>query len=78
MKLDAGDVGRLLADTTFKAILDKVRADQVSTFVNSSKADTESREEAHAMLRAVDKIEQALQAVITEEAIKQKRSKGRS
>jgi phosphomevalonate kinase len=78
MKLMASDVARIINDETFRAIIDKVRADQVSTFVNSHRVDTEAREEAHSILRALDKIEQALQSVMSEEAIKQKREKGRS
>lgn len=75
MRLTATDAARLLRDDAFKAILEEVRSQQVATFVNSVKKDTELREEAHSILRAVDKIEQALQAVITEDAIKQKRKK---
>lgn len=76
-KILASDADRLLRDPAFAAIIDKVRSEQIMMFVNSSKHDTASREEAHAMLRCLSKIEAALKSVITEEAIKQKRE-GRS
>ena len=73
MAITHHDAKRLLNDETFCAIIEKVRNQQVSTFVNSAKSDTDLREEAHSILRAIDKIEQALQSVITDEAIKEKR-----
>lgn len=77
MRLTTAEVGRLLDDPTFKAIMSKIRQDQVDVFMRSGKQDTELREDAHSILRALDKIEQALKSVQTEEAIKQKREKGR-
>lgn len=78
MTLKATDVQRLQRDETFKAIIEKVRSDQVATFVQSNKNDTELREEAHSILRALDKIEQVMKSVLTDEAIKMKRKEGRS
>lgn len=74
----SADVDRLHADPAFQAIIDKVRSDQIATFVQSSKFDTDTREEAHAIIRALDKIEQALRSIVTAEAIKLKREEGRS
>lgn len=73
MKFTAAEVQRLLADSTFIGIMDKIRQDQIDVFTNSLKDDTEQREEAHSILRALTKIEQALKSVQTEEAIKLKR-----
>ena len=71
----ASDVDRLRADPAFSAILDKIRNDQVAAFAQSARSDVDVRENAHAIIQALDKIEQALQAVITDEAIKLKRKK---
>jgi len=78
MKLIASDVERLTRDDTFRAIIERVRSEQIATFVNSTKDDCHLREEAHSILRALDKIEQVLKSVITDEAIKRKREEGRS
>jgi len=75
--VSAADVDRVLRDSTFRAILEKVRSDQVAVFMNSAASDTEAREEAHAVIRALSKIEQAFKSVKDDEAIKLKR-KGRS
>jgi len=69
------DVERILRDSCYRAIMQKVRDDQVSTFIHSAPGETEAREEAHTILRALDKIEQAFKSVVTEEAIKEKRNK---
>ena len=74
-KVTAADVERILNDSCFRAIMNKVRTDQVNTFINSAPGETEAREEAHTILRALDKIEQAFRSVLTEEAIKEKRNK---
>ena len=77
-KLTKSDVERLLADTAFGDILESIRTEQVQIFIKSAASDTEAREDAHSIIRALDKIEQALKSVMTEEAIKEKRNKGRS
>ena len=69
----ASDVDRLLSDPAFTAILDKIRSDQVDIFMQSRRTDAQIREDAHAVIMALDKIEQALKAVVTDEAIKRKR-----
>ena len=73
MNLVAADVQRLLNDDVFKEILKRVRQEQIDIFVNSGRWDVEEREDAKHILRAMDKVEQALQAVRTDEAIKEKR-----
>ena len=76
-KILAADVERLLNDSTFIAILNKVRSDQITAFTSSTASEVDVRENAHQILRALDKIEAALRSVITDEAIKEKRE-GRS
>lgn len=71
----AADVDRLYADPAFQAIIDKVRSDQIAAFVQSARADVEVRESAHAIVQALDKIEQALKSIVTDEAMKLKRKK---
>ena len=66
---------KLLADDTFVAVFDSVRAEQVKRFLQSGKDDSEAREDAHAMTRALNEFENALKRVITNEDMKDKRSK---
>jgi ketopantoate reductase len=73
MNLVAADVQRLLNDDVFKEILKRVRQEQIDIFVNSNRWDVEEREDAKRILRAMDKVEQALQSVRSDEAIKEKR-----
>jgi hypothetical protein len=73
MNLVAADVQRLLNDDVFKEVTYRVRQEQIDIFVNSGRWDVEEREDAKHILRAMDKVEQALQAVRSDEAIKEKR-----
>ena len=73
MNLVAADVQRLLNDDVFKEVIHRVRQEQIDIFVNSGRWDVEEREDAKHILRAMDKVEQALQSVRTDEAIKEKR-----
>ena len=77
-KVLASDVQRILRDTTFKTIMEKVKADQVATFLTSGPHEVQAREEAHALVRALSKIEAAFKSVVDDEAIKTKRHTGRS
>ena len=65
----------LLKDDTFTTVFDIIRQEQVKKFLASSKSDTEAREEAHAMTRALNEFEHILKRVITNEAMQDKRSK---
>ena len=65
----------LLKDDTFTTVFDIIRQDQVKKFLGSSRLDTEVREEAHAMTRALNEFEHILKRVITNEAMQDKRSK---
>ena len=73
MNLTAADVQRLLNDDVFKEVIHRVRQEQIDIFVNSARWDVEEREDAKYILRAMDKVEQALQSVRSDEAIKEKR-----
>ena len=73
----AADADRILGDATFRAILKKVKDDQINTFINSHATQPELREHAHKVLQAINEIEMAFKSVKDDEAIKQKR-KGRS
>jgi ketopantoate reductase len=73
MNLTAADVQRLLNDDVFKEVIHRVRREQIDIFVNSGRWDVEEREDAKHILRAMDKVEQALQSVRSDEAIKEKR-----
>lgn len=73
MNLRAADVQRLMNDDVFKEVLKRVRQEQIDIFVNSGRWDVEEREDAKHILRAMDKVEQALQSVKSDEAIKEKR-----
>jgi len=73
IEIRASDVQRILVDETFKEMVRRVRQEQIDIFVNSHRADSDALNDAKYMLEAISKIEQALQAVVTDEAIKKKR-----
>lgn len=75
MNIKPYDVRRLLQDPAFSAILDKVRADQCAIFLNTTASEADAREEAYAIAQATYKIEQALQAILTEEAMQERKTK---
>ncbi len=66
---------KLLADDTFVAVFVSMRAEQVKKFLNSSKDDSETREEAHAMTKALNEFDYILKRAITDQDIKDKRIK---
>ena len=65
----------LLKDDTFIEVFDIIRAEQVKKFLKSSKSDTEAREDAYAMTRALNEFERVLKSSITNEVMHDKRSK---
>jgi dTDP-4-dehydrorhamnose reductase len=73
MNLTAADVQRLLNDDTFKEVIHRVRQEQIDIFVNSNRWDIEEREDAKHILRAMDKVVQALESVKSDQAIREKR-----
>ena len=73
MNLTAADVQRLLNDDTFKEVIHRVRQEQIDIFVSSNRWDIEEREDAKHILRAIDKVVQALESVKSDQAIREKR-----
>ena len=65
----------LLADETFLDVFVSMRTNQCNVFLHSKADEVEKREEAHAMLRALNEFENVLKRVITDQDIKDKRLK---
>lgn len=57
---------RLRADDAWKWVISEMRDEAISQFTSSGAKDTERREEAHTLLRAITKMEGLLDAVIAE------------
>ena len=66
---------QLLKDDTFKTVFDIIRQEQIKKFLKSGKSNTEAREDAHAMTRALNEFENILNRAITSENVNDKRSK---
>jgi len=69
IRITADEAKRLKNDTAFKQFVKNVRENQMLIFANSGASDVEAREDAHAILRAVNQIEITLDAAITAEVI---------
>jgi glucose-6-phosphate-specific signal transduction histidine kinase len=69
IRIQADEAKRLRNDTAFKQFVQSVRELQISIFMNSAAEDIDSREEAHAVLRALDQIEMQLNAAIAAETM---------
>jgi len=69
------DAEYLINNDTFTTVFDIIRQEQVKKFLSSAKGDTEVREEAHAMTRALNEFEHILKRAITKEVMQDKRSK---
>lgn len=63
---------RLRDDEVFAEFIAEVRNDAMAKFLTSGPRDTEAREEAHAIIRALNHIEGALQAACDDFTIEQK------
>ena len=72
-KISADDAKRLQNNLTFKQLLEEVRENQKQVFANSAADEIERREEAHAIMRAVNQLEAHLDAIITAETLLQYR-----
>lgn len=69
-----GDDAKFLQkNVTFQMLLKEVRENQKEVFANSAADEIERREEAHAILRAVNQLEAQLDAVVTAETLLQYR-----
>ena len=71
--IKADDAKRLQNNGTFKQLLEEVRENQTKVFANSAADEIERREEAHAILRAVNQLEAHLDAIVTAETLLQYR-----
>jgi len=52
----------LMQSDAFRDVMQDLRDRQIAAFVNSAAEQSDARENAHAMVRALNKIEEALQA----------------
>ena len=67
----------LLSNTTFIETIKDLRNDQMLSFANSSANETEQREDAHAILRALKSIEYSLQADVDAMTLIERKGKHR-
>ena len=69
VRIQAEEAKRLKNDTAFQQFVQDVREQQIRQFTTSAAQDVEQREEAHAILRALDKIIVNLDAAIAAETL---------
>lgn len=69
IRIQANEAKRLKNDTAFMQFVEDVRALQITRFTTSAAQDVEQREEAHAVLRALNEIEVQLDAAIAAETL---------
>ena len=69
IRIQAEDAKRLKNDNAFTQFVEDVRNEQIRLFTTSDAQDVEQREEAHAILRALNKIEVQLDAAIAAETL---------
>ena len=69
IRIKAEDAKRLKDDTAFTQFVEDVRNERIRLFTTSAAQDVEQREEAHAILRALNKIEVELDAAIMAETL---------
>jgi len=67
IRIQADEAKRLKNDTAFQQFVQDVRDVQISVFSNSTANEIEQREEAHAIMRALNQIEMQLDAAIAAE-----------
>ena len=67
IRIQADEAKRLKNDTAFQQFVEDVRELQLIIFASSTASQVEVREEAHAILRALDQIEIQLDAAISAE-----------
>ena len=69
IRIEADEARRLKSDTAFQQFMQSVRENKMQVFVSSGVADVAAREEAHAMIRALNQIEVTLDAALAAEAL---------
>ena len=72
--IKAEEARRLKEDTAFQDFMQDVRDDQIRIFTTSGATDIELREEAHAIIRALEAIEINLDAAIGAERFLKERN----
>jgi len=70
--IKAEEARRLKEDTAFQDFMQDVRDDQIRIFTTSGATDIELREEAHAILRALEQLQSKLDAAIDAQTIASK------
>lgn len=69
VRIQAEEAKRLKNDTAFQQFVQDVREQQIRLFTTSGAQDVEQREEAHAIIRALNLIEVNLDAAIAAETL---------
>ena len=69
IRIEADEARRLKNDTAFKQFMQSVRENQMQVFASSGAADVVAREEAHAIIRALNQIEVTLDAALAAETL---------
>ena len=69
IRMEADEARRLKNDTAFQQFVQSVRENQMQIFANSAAADVAAREEAHAIMRALNQIEVTLDAALAAETL---------
>ncbi|MAJ54382.1 MAG: hypothetical protein CMP92_00280 [Gammaproteobacteria bacterium] len=78
MKLKADQAKQLLQSKAFKEAIERVKNQQIQTFLSSSQQDVEMREKAHAIVLALSSIEHELATAIADyEMLNRKKSKSK-
>tara|TARA_R110000868_G_scaffold189599_5_gene432658 strand:+ start:1233 stop:1472 length:240 start_codon:yes stop_codon:yes gene_type:complete len=67
VKQKAANARTLLANETFKGVLEDIKNDQIKVFLTSSSTDAVAREDAYSTVSAIKKIEHYLQSCINDE-----------
>ena len=69
IRIEADEARRLKNDTAFKQFMQSVRENQMQIFASSRADDVSAREEAHAIIRALNQIEVNLDAAMAAETL---------
>ena len=73
IRIDADEAKWLMASDAYTKFIAMVREEQIEAFTSSTASDTLAREEAHAILRALDQLDGKLQAAISAQTILNKK-----
>ena len=68
IKDTATKIRQITSDPTYKALIESVKVAQMATFLEA-RSTAESREEAHQIIRALERIEDYINTVLTDEKI---------